>query len=164
MQPDTIISEKKEITFREFLKNEIKEFNNQFSPYHRRAREPGSSTPLNLILQDDSGNVIGGLSASTYWGWLDVDDLFIPNALRGQGIGASLLQTAEAIAIRRGSIRSVVSTFEFQARLFYEQQGHRVVGELRDYPPDSAYYWMRKELPSKTTDGLELITWRQRLE
>jgi GNAT superfamily N-acetyltransferase len=77
---------------------------------------------------------------------LDVDDFYIAEEYRGQGIGTSVLQKAKAIAIKRGCTRCVLSTFEFQARVFYEKQGYSVSGKLQDYPPGSAYYWMRKEL------------------
>ncbi len=148
MTPETIISEKEEKEFENFLHEKIKEYNNMNSPHHREARKPGAAILLNIILKDNSGNFIGGLSASTYWQWLDVDDFYIPGEFRGQGIGASLLQMAETIAIERGCTRCVLSTFEFQARVFYEKQGYYVTGKLEDYPPGSAYYWMRKDLVS----------------
>ena len=146
MIPETIVSEKEEKEFEEFLHDKIKAYNNLVSPHHKAARKPGASIPLHILLKDDSGNLVGGLSASTYWGWMDVDDFYIVEEYRGQGIGTSVLQTAEAIAIQRGCTRCVLSTFEFQARVFYEKQGYCVAGKLQDYPPGSAYYWMRKEL------------------
>ncbi|MCP4544114.1 MAG: GNAT family N-acetyltransferase [Chloroflexi bacterium] len=146
---ETIVSEKEEKEFAEFLHEKIKEYNNLNSPHHRKARKPGSSIPLNIILKNDSGNFIGGLAASTYWQWLDIDDFYIPKEFRGKGIGASLLRTAEKIAIERECTRCFLSTFEFQGRVFYEKQGYYVAGKLEDYPPGSAYYWMRKDLVPK---------------
>ena len=70
----------------------------------------------------------------------------MPRHLRGQGVGASLTQTAETIAIDRGAKHSCLTTFEFQARGFYEKYRYRVVGALVGYPPGTAYYWMRKDL------------------
>jgi GNAT superfamily N-acetyltransferase len=146
MALETILSEQEEKAFRAFVKDQIKAFNDAISPHHRQARAPGATVPLNLILKDDAGNAVGGLTASTYWEWLDVDDLYVPEAHRGKGLGTSLLQTAERIAVERGCKRCILSTFAFQARAFYEKQGYSVVGTLEDYPPGSAYYWMRKEL------------------
>jgi ribosomal protein S18 acetylase RimI-like enzyme len=146
---ETVISEQDEQAFEEFLHNKIKAYNNIRSPYHRETRKPGSSTPLHIMLKDRSGRVVGGVAASTYWGWLDIDDFYVPEEFRGQGIGTSLLQTAETIAIDRGCSRCVLSTFEFQARGFYEKQGYYVTGRLEDYPPGSTYYWMRKDLPAR---------------
>ncbi len=146
MTIETIISENEEKEFGEFLHNQIKEFNNRHSPHHLAARQPGAVTPLYLILKDESGNAIGGLSADTHWGWLEVHNFYLPPELRGQGWGASLLHTAEEIARKRGCHSCFLWTFEFQARTFYERQGYEVVGQLKDYPPGSAFYWMRKQL------------------
>jgi GNAT superfamily N-acetyltransferase len=142
---ETVVSEQDEKAFRKFLNTKIKEFNNVHSPHHREARKPGASTPLFIMLKNGSGQVVGGLSASTYWGWLDVDDFYLPEEYRRQGIGTSLLRTAESIAIDRGCTWCVLSTFGFQARGFYEKQGYYVTGRLEDYPPGSTYYWMRKD-------------------
>ena len=98
MVPEMIILEKEEKEFEKFLHNKIKDYNNNNSLYHRKSRKPGSFTPLNIILKDNSGKFIGGLSASTYWEWLDIDDFYIPEDFRGEGIGSALLQTAETIA------------------------------------------------------------------
>jgi GNAT superfamily N-acetyltransferase len=146
MESETLISEKEEKEFIGFLHEKIKDFNNQTSSYFLEARKPGAKRPLNIILQDRAGNYLGGLSASTYWGWLVIDDFFVPEELRGQGIGAGMLETAEKIALERGCIICHLSTYEFQARTFYEKQGYYVTGKLDGYPPGSAFYWMCKDL------------------
>ena len=149
MRFEITILEKAQEEFEAFLTRKIKEFNNEHSPFHLEARNPGSLKPINLILSDESGETIGGLAASTYWDWLDVDNFYIPEELRGQGIGVRLLKQAEEIAVDRGCKRAFLTTFEFQARVFYEKQGYYVTGKLEDYPPKSTYYWMRKELIGK---------------
>jgi GNAT superfamily N-acetyltransferase len=98
------------------------------------------------MIKDGAGPVVGGLSGRTYWDWLEIDDLFVPENLRGQGLGSSLLQTAETMAIGRGARHCFLSTFAFQARSFYEKHGYSVPGRLEGYPPGTTYYWMRKEL------------------
>jgi len=50
------------------------------------------------------------------------------------------------MAIGRGAQHSFLTTFAFQARGFYEKHGYTVAGTLEDYPPGSAYFWMRKDL------------------
>ncbi len=139
-------------SFEEFLHNEIKSFNNRNSPMHNAARQPGKIKPLNLILQTETGEPVGGLAASTYWDWLEIDNFYVPAALRGQGIGTKLLQQAEEIAQLRGCKHCFLSTYEFQARRFYEMHGYSIVGELLDYPAGSAFYWMRKELVINDND------------
>lgn len=124
----------------------LKAHNTAVSPAHRLARDPAAVTPLNLFVYDDAGEFAAGLSATTYWGWLDIDDLWIHENLRGQGRGARLMYQAEREAIRRGCQWAQLKTFHFQARGFYEKLGYRMVGELADYPPGGSFFWMRKDL------------------
>jgi GNAT superfamily N-acetyltransferase len=132
--------------FRKFLKHHIQAFNNRHSALHLEARVPGFKKPLIIKLEDDFGDVVGGLAAFTYWDWLDIDDFFIPAHFRREGTGSKVLEVAEQTAIERGCKWSRLTTFEFQARKFYERHGYTVVGTLEDYPPGSAWYLMRKGL------------------
>ena len=147
MTHEVTVSEEDEQEFAEFLHAKIREYNNHHSSHHRAARQPGAVKPLHVMLKDGTGQVVGGLSAKTYWDWLEIDDLFVPDHLRGQGIGTSLLLTAETTATSRGIKHCFLSTFAFQARTFYEKHGYSVVGKLEGYPPGAAYFWMRKDLP-----------------
>lgn len=146
MEFKIVVLETEDKEFEEFLHHKIREFNNENSSFHRAARKPGSVRSLNLILKDQSGALVGGLAATMYWDWLEIEDFYIPDMARGQGIGAKLLGQAESIAFAQGYKHVLLTTYEFQARRFYEKQGYRVVGTLEGYPPGSAYYWMRKDL------------------
>ena len=145
MDTKITVSEAEESEFREFLRLKIREFNNQKSTFHRESRKPGAVVPLCLMVKNEAGEVIGGLSASTYWNWIEIEKFYFPEDLRGKGIGAALLQTAEKIAVSRGCKSCFLTTHDFQARTFYEKFGYQVVGKLEDYPPGSVYYWMRKD-------------------
>ena len=123
----------------------IKAFNNEISIHHREGRNAGAITPLNLFVRDVHGNLIGGLTASTFWGWLAIDDLWLDESIRGQDIGTELMKKAEAEAIGRGCTSAQLSTFSFQAKGFYEKLGYRVIGALEDYPPGETFYWMRRD-------------------
>lgn len=127
------------------IKEEIKEFNNQISPAHKEARITGKQA-LDIALYDKEGRLVGGLMGDTYWNWLDIDNLWLHEDYRRQGLGSKLLQTAEKEARQRGCCRAVLSTFSFQARDFYEKQGYHVTGSLDDYPPGESFYWLVKEL------------------
>ncbi len=131
--------------FVEFLECNIREFNNQHSLHHRLSREVGAVKSLNIILLDDAGSWIGGLSGKIYWEWLEIENFFLPQKVRGIGIGTSVLSLAENTALKHGARRSFLTTYSFQARQFYEKHGYVVVGQLDNYPPDSTYFWMRKD-------------------
>ena len=82
----------------------------------------------------------------TAFGWLFVELLFVPDRLRGRGMGANLMSRAEAEAVSRGGHGAWLDTFEFQARGFYEGLGYSCFGKLNDYPPGFARYFMKKAL------------------
>jgi len=101
---------------------------------------------LVVTLTDLEGKVIGGLWGRTAYSWLFVELLFVPEHLRGRGLGKTLLQQAEQEASKRGCRNAWLDTYEFQARGFYEHLGYRCFGELPDYPPGFSRYFLTKRL------------------
>ncbi|MTD31723.1 GNAT family N-acetyltransferase [Planomicrobium sp. YIM 101495] len=99
-----------------------------------------------MIVSDNNKNWIGGLNADVYWGWMEINDFWFHESYRGKGIGGQLLDKAEKVAREKGAKKALLTTFEFQARSFYENKGYQVVGEVKDYPPGSSYYTMVKIL------------------
>ena len=139
------LAETADETTRQYLRTQLRAFNDSQSPHHRAIRV-GKPLPLDVLIRDARGELVGGLVGSTYWGWLEVERLWIRENLRGRGYGSRLLVMAEAEARRRGCTRVHLTTFSFQARSFYERLGYRVVGQLDDYPPGGSYLWLRKDL------------------
>jgi GNAT superfamily N-acetyltransferase len=101
---------------------------------------------LALVLREGDGPVQGGLRAITYYGWMFIEILFLPAALRGQGVGTRLMRMAEAEAIRRGCVGIWLDTFSFQARPFYERLGYVSFGQIDDYPAGHSRFFMQKRL------------------
>ena len=132
--------------FSTFLHTKIREFNNEQSLHHNEARKKDAVQPINIIVSDDNQNWIGGLNADIYWDWMEINDFWFREDYRGKGIGQQLLDKAEKIAKEKGAKKALLTTFEFQARSFYEIKGFQVVGEIKDYPPGSSYYTMVKLL------------------
>ncbi len=139
------LADEPEPEVRQSIHREIRAFNDAVSRNHRAVRASGSQ-PLEITIRDEQHRLLGGLIGDTYWEWLDIDDLWIHESLRGRGHGRRLMIMAETKALERGCSRAFVQTFSFQARGFYEQMGYRVVGRLDDYPPGETFFWMRKEL------------------
>jgi len=114
----------------------------------------GPARPRLLVipLHDDRGNVTGGFWGATMFEWLHIGMLFVPEAMRGQGVGSALVITAEAEARRRGCRGAHVDTFSFQAAPFYKRLGFSLFGVLEDYPPGHSQLHFRKrfEAPSGT--------------
>ena len=115
--------------------------------YDARIGREDPVRPLAVLIRDQAGQVTGGLWADTYWNWMFVAMLIVPEPLRGQGIGSDLLARAEAEARRRGCIGAWLDTFSFQARPFYESRGYRVLGEIEDYPAPHSRFFLVKRFP-----------------
>lgn len=146
-----VLSDKADKAARDLIHRQIRSFNDAVSEHHRAVRPVGPS-PLDVLIYDEQGQIVGGLVADTYWGWLAIEDLWIDAGLRGQGRGRKLMDLAETEAIARGCSSSFVQTYSFQARGFYEKLGYRVVGRLDDYPPGQVFFWMRKDLLAANQD------------
>ena len=99
-----------------------------------------------LALQDDAGRVVGGLVATSMWRWLSIDALWVDESQRRAGLGSRLVAAAEARALAAGCDHASLSTFDFQAREFYEKQGYVVYGQLDGFPAGHTHFHMRKAL------------------
>ena len=103
--------------------------------------------PFSVFVRDAHGTVLGGLIAQTVWDWLFVDKFWLPDSLRGTGVGSAVLETAERWAMERGCKWSHLQTLDFQALAFYERHGYVVFGALEGYPPPAGTrYYLRKTL------------------
>jgi GNAT superfamily N-acetyltransferase len=132
--------------FAAYLHEQIREFNNQQSPVHKQARAEGAVKPVHIMVVDKDGQWQGGITAEIYWNWLELSDFWLPDTLRGQGLGSSILAQVENIGREHGASKVLLTTFEFQGRTFYERHGYKVVGVVEDYPPGTNYYTMVKVL------------------
>ena len=103
-------------------------------------------SPLNIVEYDGDGNVIGGISGGTYWGWLYIDILWVDESHRKHGIGTRLLHEAESEAIHRGCHHVHVDTMSWQAPDFYKKHGYTVIGILPDIPSGNQKYLLIKAL------------------
>ncbi|MRW88457.1 GNAT family N-acetyltransferase [Duganella sp. FT80W] len=114
------------------------------------ASQSNGDTPNYLVvsLRDDDGTVLGGLIGATYLGWLQVQAVWVSDALRGSGSGSgtALMRAAEEEAVRRGCPRVFLETLSFQALPFYEKLGYRVHSSLPDFPPGGCRYALTKQL------------------
>ena len=114
--------------------------------YNRSKREAAESEPLNLYVEDDSGQLMAGLVAETFGNWLEIEYLFVKEDLRGQGIGSQLLQQAESEAKKRNCRFAFVNTYQFQAPAFYQKHGYKEVFTLKDYPYTGQRHYYQKDL------------------
>jgi GNAT superfamily N-acetyltransferase len=99
-----------------------------------------------LVSDPQTGQVVGGLWGRTHWGYLYTDLLFLPEALRRNGLGTRLMRLAEEEAAKRGCHGAWVDTYDFQARGFYERLGYAVFGVLDGPSPVYPRFFLKKRL------------------
>lgn len=114
--------------------------------YNRSKREAAESEPLNIYVEDDSGELMAGLVGETFGNWLEIEYLFVKEDIRGQGIGSQLLQQAESEAKKRNCRFAFVNTYQFQAPAFYQKYGYKEVFTLKDYPYTGQRHYYQKDL------------------
>ncbi len=113
---------------------------------------------LTITLRDGSGAIEGGLVGVSYYDWLIVEMLFVPERLRGRGLGARLMRAAEAEAVRRGCRGVWLDTGSPAARAFYERIGYGVFATLNDFPRGHTKWFHARLAPRDgATAGLEII-------
>ncbi len=100
--------------------------------------------PLSLVLRDPQQRAEGGLLGMSYYGWLIVNQLYLPPALRGHRMGTLLLHLAETEAVRRGCRGIWLDSWSFQAPAFYERNGFARFGELAEFPPGHRRHFLAK--------------------
>ena len=103
--------------------------------------------PLAVILKDpDSGETRGGAIGRTSLGLLFLDLFFVPQPLRGSGLGTQILRMFEDEGRRRGCRSAVLYTISFQAPEFYARNGWTKFGEIPCDPPGTSRIFMTKSL------------------
>lgn len=118
-----------------------------------RARDFAFSPETIAIALRDDGRVVGGLIGQLSWDWLHIQILGVPDNLRGQNYGRSIVTTAERRAAARGCVGAWVDTFTFQSPGFYERLGYQCFGELPNYPRDERRIFLRKSLEAGRIGG-----------
>ena len=117
--------------------------------YNEALLGPPSIRPVTVLIRtQDDARVLGGLWGRTSFQWLFVELLFIPDSLRGQGLGTQLLKTAEAEAKARGCLGAWLDTFSPDACRFYEKRGYQMFGVIADYPIGNARSFLSKRFPA----------------
>jgi len=106
--------------------------------YNTTRFRPSDNTTLDvLVRKDNSDEVLGGLLGHTSYRLFFLDVFYLPEELRGAGLGSRIIALAEDEARRRGCTAAFVYTVTFQAPEFYERHGYRRFGEVV-CPPDGA--------------------------
>jgi GNAT superfamily N-acetyltransferase len=114
--------------------------------YNTRMAGDDHGKNLCFVVENSNEEVLGGVIGMTYWNWLYISLMWLPEGLRGKGYGQKLLEMAEEEGRKRGAKYSYLDTFSFQAPGFYQKFGYQEFGKLEEFPPGHTRYFMKKEL------------------
>lgn len=107
---------------------------------------PSTLEPIALLVRDEHDAILGGLYGHTFYRWLFIELLAVPEQGRGQGIGSKLMQMAEEFAREKDCVGIWLDTFSFQAPEFYRKVGYSECGEILDYPLGHKRHFFQKRL------------------
>jgi GNAT superfamily N-acetyltransferase len=125
----------------------VAKISNDLDLFNVAATDIADRMPLGVLVVDsNTGAVLGGITGRTSLGLLFIDLFFLPDELRGSGLGSRLLAAAEDEARRRGCKAGVLYTISFQAPGFYTRNGWKVFGEIPCDPPGTSRVFLSKDL------------------
>lgn len=107
---------------------------------------PANRQPIAVIVRDPAGEIVGGISGYTAWGWLYVQWLWVAESLRGQSLAGRMLAAAEVEARARGCRGAYIDTFSPVALKVYQRGGYEPFGALADFPPGRTRTFLQKAL------------------
>ena len=104
-----------------------------------------SSVINNNFLAFDNDKLIGGAIGFVEYNWYFLDLLYIDEEYRNRNIGTNLIKEIEKFALKEHLTGVRMETWNFQAKGFYEKNGYSVFGEIKDCPPGTIDYHLKKE-------------------
>ena len=87
-----------------------------------------------LKIEDENGVTIGGCFATAYeyhWSRMFLNELWVDEHYRHQGIGSMILREVERIAREKGCRVVTLGTASYMARPFYEKHGYTVFTTIK---------------------------------
>ncbi len=132
----------------EFVTQQLIAFNRAASPRLDTWYQPENDAvkDIDVYARDEQGQVMEGFLGYVQWGWLEVDIVWVDQRLRGRDVGQHLMALGEQRGRDLGATHAKLSTFDVQAKPFYEKLGYRVYGELPNYPLGHTMFFMQKAL------------------
>jgi GNAT superfamily N-acetyltransferase len=108
---------------------------------------------LACIAQAADGLVHGGALGRTWGQCCELQQLWVDEASRHQGLGTQLMAAFETAAVARGCTTFYLDTFSFQALDFYRALGYEVALTLAGYTGGVEKYTLVKRVPPGTASA-----------
>ncbi|QVK17079.1 GNAT family N-acetyltransferase [Mycoplasmatota bacterium] len=108
---------------------------------------------IKLILKEKEV-IVGGLYGVFIWDCLFVDDYWVDDAYRNQGLGKYLINQAEKITLEHQIDYITFDAFDEKLKDYFIDRGYQVYGYLNNRPMGHQYYLLDKRL---SDDSIETI-------
>jgi GNAT superfamily N-acetyltransferase len=89
--------------------------------------------PLACAVHSDQAKLLGGAVGRTWGACVELQQLWVDEHWRGQGLATGLMQRFEAQALARDCRLAYLETFSFQAPGFYQRQGYAVASRIEGF-------------------------------
>ena len=103
------------------------------------------SPPIACFLRD-GGGIVGGVVGRIIKRRMFVDLLWVEETRRDRGLGSSLLQSMERVAIEGGCRDVILETLSGPAARLYSAAGYRLLAQVPNYIPGFAKHVLLKSL------------------
>lgn len=111
---------------------------------------------IDLAVRDDDGALLAGLAATTSYGWLRVNMIWVSTGHRRAGLGRQMMQEAMDLALERGCHAAWLETSNPHARTFYENLGFEVFAKLandaENVPVSHRRWFLRRTLTNSNIE------------
>ena len=108
-----------------------------------------SKERYNWLAYDQSGTLVGALTSDLLWDWLYIDELWVSESCRGQGLGKQLMLKAEKYAVETSLSGIWLWTQSWQAGGFYTLMGYHEFTRFPYFPQGHERIGFRKTLTPK---------------
>lgn len=104
----------------------------------------------------ESQALVGALTADSLWDWLYIDELWVNESHRGQGIAKALMNQAEVYATSHNFIGLWLWTQSWQAADFYRRLDYQEFTRFEHFPRGHSRIGLRKQL--LTEEGIKSVS------
>lgn len=115
--------------------------------------------PLACFARDGAGRLVGGAVGRRWGGLCELQQLWVDERQRRQGLGSALVRAFESHALRHGCTLVYLETLSFQAPALYRRLGYRVEFLRRGFPHGIVKYHLARTIgpaPDPGTDQARL--------
>jgi len=114
----------------------------------RSTQAQAANASLVLAAKDNAEQLVGGLTASSSYGWLLIKTLWVEENHRRCGLGRRLMAHADQFAHKNDCHGVWLDTSSVEARLFYQSLGFEEFGRLKNLPgqlPSGHHRWFLRK-------------------